>query len=198
VFKQDVAAFDLNVLEKAPNPRVLKIAYNPVQAPDLAPLGQCPLLEKLSVGALEPIDLAPLTVVITAVLSKRWARLGVFAVGGARPALQEARSAKACICPRLTMRRSVRRAFADGQVCAAPEGKCTRKADPNELAPDGNGQKLFDEHLRERDKSITSVPDVWAAIRPGSPKDNATAHSVGAYLFQCLDCQEYVILWDCD
>ena len=72
------------------------------------------------------------------------------------------------------------------------------KADLNELAPDGDGQRFFGEHLRERDKSITNVPDVWTAIRPGSPKDNATAYSVGVYLFQCLDCQEYVILWDCD
>jgi hypothetical protein len=52
--------------------------------------------------------------------------------------------------------------------------------------------------LCAHDKNITNIPDVWRAIRPDSPKDNSTAYSVGVYLFQCLRCQEYVILWDCN
>jgi uncharacterized protein CbrC (UPF0167 family) len=72
------------------------------------------------------------------------------------------------------------------------------KPDLNGLAPDGNGQRFFGEHLCAHDKNITNIPDVWRAIRPDSPKDNSTAYSVGVYLFQCLRCQEYVILWDCN
>jgi uncharacterized protein CbrC (UPF0167 family) len=72
------------------------------------------------------------------------------------------------------------------------------KPDLNKLASDGNGQGFFGEHLHGRDMSITNAPDVWESIRPDSPKDNAVAYSVGVYLFQCLHCHEYVILWDCD
>ncbi len=72
------------------------------------------------------------------------------------------------------------------------------KPDLNGLAPDGDGQAFFAQHLRERDRDATDVPTVWKAIRPDSPQVNSTAYSVGVYLFQCLHCQEYVILWDCD
>jgi len=72
------------------------------------------------------------------------------------------------------------------------------KPELNQLAPDANGQGFFAEHLREEYRSTTNVPDVWGAIRPDSPEDNSIAYSVGVYLFQCLLCQEHVILWDCD
>jgi uncharacterized protein CbrC (UPF0167 family) len=72
------------------------------------------------------------------------------------------------------------------------------KPDLDELAPDSDGLKFFDEHLREEHAGITNASDVWNAIRPDSPKDNSTAYSVGGYLFQCLHCEKYVIHWDCD
>jgi len=35
-------------------------------------------------------------------------------------------------------------------------------------------------------------------IRPDSPNDNLIAYSIGVYLFQCLHCQKYIVLWDTD
>lgn len=70
------------------------------------------------------------------------------------------------------------------------------KPDLDELAPDGDGQAFFGEHLRERDRRVTDVPDVWQSIRPDSPQDNAASYSVGVYLFRCLHCGECVIAWD--
>lgn len=72
------------------------------------------------------------------------------------------------------------------------------KPDLNELAADGNGQAFFGRHLCEKKKRFTKIEHVWKGIRHDSPKDNTVAYSVGVYLFQCLHCQEYVILWDCD
>jgi uncharacterized protein CbrC (UPF0167 family) len=72
------------------------------------------------------------------------------------------------------------------------------KPDLNELAPDGDGQEFFRQHLPEDQRAVTDVPSVWDAIRPDSPNDNATPYSVGVYLFQCLECKEHMIFWDCD
>lgn len=72
------------------------------------------------------------------------------------------------------------------------------KADLNNLAKDGDGQVYFSQHLPEYQKKITHVTSVWKAIRPDSPINNSTSFSVGVYLFQCLECREYVIYWDCD
>jgi len=65
--------------------------------------------------------------------------------------------------------------------------------DMNRLAPDGNGRAFFESHLDEPGRS-----DVWDTIRPDAPEDNSVGHSVGVYLFQCLECGEYLISWDCD
>ena len=70
------------------------------------------------------------------------------------------------------------------------------KPDLNELAPDGDGQTFFGEHLSERDKGFANVADVWQSIRPDSPQDNAKAYTMGVYLFRCLHCGKYVITWD--
>ena len=60
------------------------------------------------------------------------------------------------------------------------------------LAPDGDGRRFFEYHMTERQE------DVWEAVRPDAPVDNSNAYSLGVYLFQCLECGEYVITWDCD
>jgi uncharacterized protein len=65
-----------------------------------------------------------------------------------------------------------------------------------ELAPDRDGQTFFGRHLHEGYE--TDVSEVWDTIRPDSPHTHRGGYSVGVYLFQCLECGEYVILWDCD
>lgn len=70
------------------------------------------------------------------------------------------------------------------------------KADLNELSPDGTGRVFLEEHLRGDIGDLTDVREIWERIRPDSPKDNSVAHTIGVYLFQCLECGEYTILWD--
>ncbi|MBV9849704.1 MAG: CbrC family protein [Armatimonadetes bacterium] len=65
--------------------------------------------------------------------------------------------------------------------------------DMNRLAPDGNGRVFFEAHLDEPGRD-----DIWEGVRPDAPTDNAVGYSVGVYLFQCLECGEYLIRWDCD
>jgi uncharacterized protein CbrC (UPF0167 family) len=60
------------------------------------------------------------------------------------------------------------------------------------IAPEGQVHRLFESNNDD------NFNDWWPNIRPDAPKDNTTAYSVGVYLFQCLNCQEYVVLWDCD
>jgi len=69
------------------------------------------------------------------------------------------------------------------------------KADLNSLAVDGNGQDFFENHLDDPD---TDAEEVWETIRPDSPQNATLAYSVGVYLFQCVHCAEYLILWDYD
>ena len=64
--------------------------------------------------------------------------------------------------------------------------------DLQRLAPDDDGQRFFEDHMEERQE------DVWKNIRPDAPVDNSMGWSIGVYLFQCLECGEYVIQWDCD
>ena len=66
------------------------------------------------------------------------------------------------------------------------------KSDILKIAPEDQIHLLFDD---SDDESFR----VWfEAIRPGSPKNNSIAHSIGVYLFQCLHCQKYKVLWDAD
>ncbi len=69
------------------------------------------------------------------------------------------------------------------------------KADLNDLAEGGDGQAFFENNLTDAD---TDAEEVWEAIRPDSPPNATLAYSVGVYLFQCLYCAEYLILWACD
>ena len=65
--------------------------------------------------------------------------------------------------------------------------------DMHRLAPDGDGRAFFESHLTE-----TGRDDIWETVRPDAPSDNSVGYSVGVYLFQCLECCEYLIEWDCD
>jgi hypothetical protein len=65
------------------------------------------------------------------------------------------------------------------------------------LAPDGNGPAFLAAHALDVD-DLEYAQEIWEGIRPDSPIDNHTDFSVGVYLFQCLHCQRYIILWDCD
>lgn len=64
--------------------------------------------------------------------------------------------------------------------------------DMQRLAPNSDGQRFFEDHMEERQE------DVWGTIRPDAPADNSITYSLGVYLFQCLECTEYAITWDCD
>jgi len=68
--------------------------------------------------------------------------------------------------------------------------------DLNALAPNGDGKAFLAEHLHEA--MLMLETDIWDWIRPDSPKDASTSYSVGVYLFQCLHCGHYLILWDVD
>lgn len=70
------------------------------------------------------------------------------------------------------------------------------KADFNALAPDGDGRMFAREHLYHDTKS--DLEDIWDTIRPDSPTNLAESYNTAVYLFQCLHCGEYIILWDCN
>lgn len=69
------------------------------------------------------------------------------------------------------------------------------RRDLTELASDGNGLAYFTEHDVT---GLGGTAEVWSTIRPDAPNNNAISYGVGVYLFRCLSCGEYVILWDCD
>lgn len=65
------------------------------------------------------------------------------------------------------------------------------KPDLSGIAPEGKVHLLFG----AKDDEFNHW---WEGVRPDSPKDNSTSYSIGVYLFQCLHCHEYIVLWDCD
>jgi uncharacterized protein CbrC (UPF0167 family) len=65
------------------------------------------------------------------------------------------------------------------------------------LAPDGDGVTFLASHARDV-ADLEHAREVWSGVRPDAPEDGTVAYSLGVYLFQCLVCQEYVVLWDCD
>ncbi|MBK9007175.1 MAG: CbrC family protein [Anaerolineae bacterium] len=72
------------------------------------------------------------------------------------------------------------------------------KPDILEIAPKGRTHLLFhprDERFSSDDEEFWQWFD---NIRPDSPDDKSVSYSIGVYLFQCLNCQEYLALWDCD
>ncbi len=64
------------------------------------------------------------------------------------------------------------------------------------LAPDGDGQRFFLDHLYDFRESTD--PDTWGSIRPDPPTDLSVSYSTAVYLFRCLHCGEYLTIWDCD
>jgi uncharacterized protein len=71
------------------------------------------------------------------------------------------------------------------------------KPDLRKLAPDRNGRAFLRAHLYNEDED-TGIEYLWEQLRPDSPTSQGESYTVGVYLFQCLHCQEYVILWDSD
>lgn len=65
------------------------------------------------------------------------------------------------------------------------------------LSPDNDGPAFLLAHARDID-DMHHATEVWDDMRPDSPTDNRVAYSLGAYLFRCLTCGEYTLLWDCD
>ena len=49
-------------------------------------------------------------------------------------------------------------------------------------------------------KEEVQASELWQTIRLDAPQNNRASSNdqVGIYLFQCLHCQEYLILWDCE
>lgn len=47
-------------------------------------------------------------------------------------------------------------------------------------------------------KDDAAFREWWRGIRPDSPEDNATPHPVTVYLFQCLECGQFVVTWDAE
>ena len=73
------------------------------------------------------------------------------------------------------------------------------KADFDEIAPDGQGQEFFAQHLNDTYKADTEfVREIWGGIQPGKSPNQPLIWPQGAYLFQCLVCSRYIIDWDCD
>jgi uncharacterized protein CbrC (UPF0167 family) len=66
----------------------------------------------------------------------------------------------------------------------------TGQAELAELAPDGDGARFVASHL-----PVDEAPLEWGWVLPSLAGDEG--YEVGVYLFQCLDCQAYVIRWDC-
>ncbi len=70
-------------------------------------------------------------------------------------------------------------------------------ADIARLAGDQDPDTFLAKHLRET-MHDDEAREVRESIRPDSPQDGRTAYAVGVYLFRCLQCDEPVLLWDCD
>ena len=70
--------------------------------------------------------------------------------------------------------------------------------DLSALAQDGDGQSFLATHLHEQYREQMPTAELWLSIRPDSPRENTNAYTVGVWLFQCLHCGTYVILWDCE
>jgi uncharacterized protein len=64
----------------------------------------------------------------------------------------------------------------------------------NALAPDGNGEAFFREHLYAADRELGTPP--FEDLPPQAPTREEGAYDVGVYLFRCLGCGAHVIRWD--
>jgi uncharacterized protein CbrC (UPF0167 family) len=70
------------------------------------------------------------------------------------------------------------------------------KPDLVAIANDRDGKGFFRDHAVDVD--VSNMDAIWSAIRPDSPVRHTESYSVGVYLFQCLECNQHVIIWDCD
>ena len=63
------------------------------------------------------------------------------------------------------------------------------------------GREFFGNSLYDDLKSNTEVENVWADLKKESIKGIANDEanfSPMAYIFKCLNCGEYITIWDCD
>lgn len=67
----------------------------------------------------------------------------------------------------------------------------------NQLSPEGNGVAFFAAHASDIE-DMDSAREIWEGIRPDAPSDGKDGYTTGVYLFRCLVCGQYVVLWDCD
>ncbi len=70
------------------------------------------------------------------------------------------------------------------------------KPDLLALAGDRDVITFIEDCLQENDRSMTDTHDLWESLRPDSPKGITPAYDIGVYLFQCLTCDQYILLWD--
>jgi len=73
--------------------------------------------------------------------------------------------------------------------------------DYNNLAPDGNGKELFQKSLYYDLREHTDVDAVWDGLKHGKITgiaDDEDNWGTMAYIFKCLNCGEYITIWDCD
>jgi uncharacterized protein CbrC (UPF0167 family) len=64
------------------------------------------------------------------------------------------------------------------------------------LAGDRDVISFIEECLQEDDRANTDTQYLWESLRPDSPKGIEPAYDIGVYLFQCLTCDRYLLLWD--
>jgi uncharacterized protein len=72
------------------------------------------------------------------------------------------------------------------------------KPDLLALAGDRDVESFIADCLYKQDRAKAHAKTVWDNIRPDSPKGIEPAYSIGVYLFQCLVCEHYLLLWDAD
>ena len=70
------------------------------------------------------------------------------------------------------------------------------KPDLLALAGDRDVLGFIAESLYDRDHTDAYARTIWENVRPDSPKSITPAYDIGVYLFQCLTCDQYIILWD--
>jgi uncharacterized protein CbrC (UPF0167 family) len=70
------------------------------------------------------------------------------------------------------------------------------KPDVLALADDRDIISFIEDGLHDDAHAAASAQTIWETIRPDSPKGLAPAYDIGVYLFQCLVCDRYLLLWD--
>jgi uncharacterized protein CbrC (UPF0167 family) len=70
------------------------------------------------------------------------------------------------------------------------------KPDLLALADDRYTIPFIADSLYDRNHTEAYAQTIWENIRPDSPKSITPAYDIGVYLFQCLVCDRYLLLWD--